>query len=66
LLLDLGTHAHHLAHFVTGLDVTLADVIGAKGTCRDTLGFPVALDGAKGLAFVEAFLRSYRFWRNLD
>jgi predicted dehydrogenase len=37
----------------------VADVIRAKGTGRDGLGFPVALDGAKGLAFVEAFLRSY-------
>jgi predicted dehydrogenase len=47
----------------------LADVIGAKGTGRNTLGFPVALDGAKGLAFVEAFLRSYRSggtWTNLE
>jgi predicted dehydrogenase len=38
----------------------LADVIGAKGMGRDPLGFPDARDGAKGLAFVEAFLRSYR------
>ena len=38
----------------------LADVIGTKGSSRDALGFPVARDGAKGLAFVEAFLRSYR------
>jgi predicted dehydrogenase len=38
----------------------LADVIRAQGTGRDALGFPVALDGAKGLAFVEAFLQSHR------
>jgi predicted dehydrogenase len=38
----------------------LADVIGAKGRGRDPLGFPDARDGAKGLAFVEAFSRSYR------
>jgi hypothetical protein len=47
----------------------LADVIGAKRTGRDALGFPVALDGAKGLAFVEAFLRSYRSggtWTNVE
>lgn len=47
----------------------LADVIGAKGTGRDPLGFPDALDGAKGLAFVEAFLRSYRSggtWATVD
>jgi predicted dehydrogenase len=47
----------------------LADVIGAKGTGHEALGFPVALDGAKGLAFVEAFLRSYRSggtWTNIE
>jgi predicted dehydrogenase len=47
----------------------LADVIGAKGAGRDPLGFPDALDGAKGLAFVEAFLRSYRSggtWATVD
>jgi hypothetical protein len=47
----------------------LADVIGAKGTGRDPLGFPDALDGAKGLAFVEAFLRSYHSsgtWATVD
>ncbi len=30
LLLDLGTHAHHLARFVTGLDVT--QVVGELST----------------------------------
>jgi predicted dehydrogenase len=47
----------------------LADVIRAKGTGRDALGFPVAVDGAKGLAFVEAFLRSYHSggtWTNVE
>jgi len=47
----------------------LADVIGVKGMGRDTLGFPDARDGAKGLAFVEAFLRSYRSggtWATVD
>jgi predicted dehydrogenase len=47
----------------------VADVIGAKGLGRDPLGFPDALDGAKGLAFVEAFLRSYRSggtWATVD
>jgi predicted dehydrogenase len=38
----------------------LADVIRANGTGRNDLGFPVAQDGVKGLAFVEAFLQSYR------
>jgi predicted dehydrogenase len=30
LLLDLGTHAHHLARFVSGLDVT--QVVGELST----------------------------------
>jgi predicted dehydrogenase len=38
----------------------LADVIRAGGEPRGPFSFPVARDGAKGLAFVEAFLRSHR------
>jgi predicted dehydrogenase len=37
----------------------VADVIRDKSVARSPFGFPVAMDGVKGLAFVEAFLRSH-------
>jgi predicted dehydrogenase len=37
----------------------VADVIREKPVALNPFGFPVATDGVKGLAFVEAFLRSY-------
>ena len=47
----------------------VADMIRVKSVARSPFGVPGAIDGAKGLAFVEAFLRSHSAggsWTSVD
>jgi predicted dehydrogenase len=51
VLFDLGTHAHQLARFITGLEVTevaaeMSQIVAGR-------------DGARGVAFVESAMRSF-------
>lgn len=53
---DLGTHAHHLARFVTDLEIGGWETDGG----RSALIFPNGDDGVAGLAFIEAVVASSR------
>jgi predicted dehydrogenase len=63
ILIDIGTHAHHLAGYVSGLDLEIRH----EPADRIDRNFPTVEDGVKGLAFVEAAIQSSAFqsWQSV-